>query len=81
MQGAGILFPSLSRSPDLTPLDFFSGAERNSKFDAFAEGCYDSHKKCIGTVTPEMYSTCKVKNSIIFMSATARQRTNRAHIE
>lgn len=72
--------PWPSRSPDLTPLDFFPGAERNSKFDAFAEGCSDSHQK-VHTVTPEMYSTCEVKTSIICMSATARQRTNGAHIE
>lgn len=72
--------PWPSRSPDLTPLDFFSGTERNSKFDAFAEGCYDSHQK-VHPVTPKMYSTCEVKTSIIFMSATARQRTNGAHIE
>lgn len=53
------------------PFGLLSGAGRNSKFDAFAEGCCDSHQK-EHTVTREMYITCEVKTSIIFMSATAR---------
>lgn len=73
--------PWPSRSTDLTPLGFFLGQKEIQNLMHLRKGVTIVIKKCIGRVTPEMYSTCEVKTSIIFKSVTARQRTNGAHIE
>lgn len=75
------LLPGLPEVLTLPLWVFFLGQKEIQNLMHLRKGVTIVIKKCIGTVTPEMYSTCEVKTSIIFKSITARQRTNGALIE